>query len=31
MSLIAKEKGGSIMELIPQGVHVARCVSVIDL
>lgn len=31
MSLMAKEKGGTTMELIPQGVHVARCVSVIDL
>jgi len=31
MSLIAKEKGGSTMELIPQGIHLAKCISIIDL
>lgn len=31
MSLIASEKSGWTIELIPEGVHIARCVSVIDL
>lgn len=31
MALIAKEKGGVTMELIPAGVHLARCVAIIDL